>query len=192
MATMTGERQLENTNSAKTGRYRLSIRTWMWAVLVFALALAIGLAPREKLGRLVFGGGYVSKTQFTAQDVEQLEALMGIRLPEGAKIELATFGGSRDHELTVRLHMPRAEAKAFEQAVRNRAAKPTMAFLGSLQSGANEWSSGPGSVESAVQVGQASQFIFCRPEREIVTVYFETFAWLDDEVDRVAKILFEI
>jgi hypothetical protein len=88
------------------------------------------------------------------------------------------------------MRLPRSEAGTLEQAIQQQATEPTMAFLGSLVSGAPDWSGAELNVGSNWQVGNARQFIVCKPEGNSVAVYFEGYAWLDEEVGQTAEILF--
>jgi hypothetical protein len=158
---------------------QFNLRTLFLFILFCAAILGIYRVPREAVGRWLFGYTNLSKTKFTQQDLTRLEDVIGVKLPPSAIVDLATISGHRDHELTVRVQVPLEESKEFRQTLQRLATPTSMDFLGELQSAAPEWRGAVLRVDSAFQVGDAKQYIFCKPENGRVTVYFEAYDWLD-------------
>src|SRR4051794_4754005 len=96
------------------------------SILCLVCILLIG--SRDVARYVLFGHPTFLATDFTSGHVYQLEHLFGIALPPGAIVDLATVSGHRDHELTVRIHIPAARASEFRQALQKIVVKPDMAF----------------------------------------------------------------
>ena len=166
-------------------RWQITSRTLILFVLFCAAGSAVYLISRDRVGRWLFRVVYLVKTEFTPQDVRRFEDLFGARLPPNATIDLATIGGHRDYVLTVRIQMPLEEATEFRQTLHKFATPTDISFIETLDSGAPQWKNVALQVDSAFQVGDAEQFIVCKPENGRVIVYFEAYDCIGPEFHEI-------